>query len=302
MRSLNPDHLKTLTEVVQLESFTRAAKRLNLSQPAVSLQIRELEARLGVRLVDRMGKRAYATAAGRELIDHARRINSEMETALASMRRHKEGWLGRVRLGASTTALIYHLAPVLQRLRLEQPNIDLLVTSGTTSAVVERILRNEIDLGVVSLPVVERMVEVTPLKEERLVAIFPAGMPDIPDEITPADFAQLTLILEHARAHVKMLIIDWLSRSGFEPRPAMELDNMEAVKRMVAAGLGASIIPAGAIGDVARDADIAVRELCPPLSRTLALVRRRNKPEDTALRRVREAILKLRDAPASERA
>ena len=94
MRSLNPDHLRALTEVVAQGSFTRAAKRLNLAQPTVSLQIRELEMRLGVRLVDRMGKRAFATAAGRELIEHAQRIAHESERLLAAMRRHRDGWLG----------------------------------------------------------------------------------------------------------------------------------------------------------------------------------------------------------------
>ena len=79
MRGLNPDHLRAFAEVVAQASFTRAAKRLNLAQPTVSIQIRELETRLGVRLIDRLGKRAFATAAGRELLEHARRIAEENE-------------------------------------------------------------------------------------------------------------------------------------------------------------------------------------------------------------------------------
>ena len=146
-----------LSEVVAQGSFTRAAKRLNLAQPTISLQIRELETRLGVRLVDRMGKRAFATAAGRELIEHAQRISEETDQLLAAMRRHRDGWLGQVRIGSSTTALIYHLPPVLARLRKEHPNIELVVTTGTTTGVVERMLRNEIDLGIVSLPINERL-------------------------------------------------------------------------------------------------------------------------------------------------
>src|SRR5262245_17324303 len=133
MRGLNPDHLSTLSEVVAQGSFTRAARRLNLAQPTVSLQVRELETRLGVRLIDRLGKRAFATAAGRELIEHAGRIASEQERLLAAMRRHREGWLGQVRIGSSTTALIYHLPPLLQQLRSSQPKIELTVTTGTRS-------------------------------------------------------------------------------------------------------------------------------------------------------------------------
>lgn len=293
MRGLNPDHLRALTEVVAQGSFTRAAKRLNLAQPTISLQIRELETRLGVRLIDRLGKRAFATAAGRELIAHADRMQQETDRLLATMRRHRDGWLGRVRIGSSTTALIYHLPPVLQRLRLKHPNIELVVTTGTTSGVVERILRNEIDLGVVSLPISERLLDIVPLKSEPLVAIFPASVANLPARATPQSVLQYPLLLEFARAHVRAMIIDWLSVDNTEPRPAMELDNLEAVKRMVASGLGASIVPAASITDADDRTNLAVRPLKPALSRTLALVQRRDKPSDPGLQHVRDALMTL---------
>src|SRR5687767_3841420 len=106
MRGLNPDQLRALTEVVELGSFTAAARRLNLTQPAISLQIRQLEERLGLTLVERLGKRAYATAPGRELVEHAQRMAREADAALAAMRRYHEGWLGRVRVGTLVSALI----------------------------------------------------------------------------------------------------------------------------------------------------------------------------------------------------
>jgi DNA-binding transcriptional LysR family regulator len=293
MRSLNPDHLRTIAEVVAQGSFTRAAKRLNLAQPTVSLQVRELEARLGVRLVERLGKRAFATAAGRELIEHGTRIAGETERLLAAMRRHREGWLGRVRIGSGTTALIYHLPPVLQALRTGHPNIDLVVTTGTTSGVVERILRNEIDLGVVSLPISERMLDTVALKREPLVAIL-CSQARVPARVTPQLLLEHPLILEFARAHVRAMIVEWLSVGGVEPRPAMELDNLEAVKRMVAAGLGASIVPAAAVSRAELDRGLVARPLKPALTRTLALVQRRDKPGDGALQAVRAALLSLK--------
>ena len=81
MRSLNLDQLRALTEVAALGSFSAAARRLNLTQPAISLQIRELEARWGLRLIERLGKKTQATAPGLQLIEHARRIASECEAA-----------------------------------------------------------------------------------------------------------------------------------------------------------------------------------------------------------------------------
>jgi DNA-binding transcriptional LysR family regulator len=293
MRSVNPDHLRALAEVVAQGSFTRAAKRLNLAQPTISLQIRELELRLGVRLVDRMGKRAFATAAGRELIEHAERLAREGERLLAAMRRHRDGWLGQVRIGSSTTALIYHLPPVLARLRKEHPNIELVVTTGTTTGVVERMLRNEIDLGVVSLPINERVLDLVPLMTEPMVAIFSDRTEGLPSKVTPQYLLQHTLILEYTRAHVRALIMGWLAGDGAEVRPAMELDNLEAVRRMVAAGLGASIVPAAVVSEPHAGSDIVARPLEPALTRTLVLAQRRDKPSDPALAHVREALLSL---------
>ncbi len=296
MRALNPDHLRTLSEVVAQTSFTRAARHLNLAQPTVSLQVRQLEARLGVRLIDRLGKRAFATAAGRELIEHARRIAQENERLIAAMRRHRDGWLGQVRVGSSTTALIYHLPPLLKQLRASQPNIELVVTTGTTNSIVERIIRNEIDLGVVSLPVNDRLLDVAPLISEPLLAIFAAGVRGLPARITPQYLRKHPLLLEFARAHVRTMIIDWLSIEGVEARPAMELDNLEAVKRMVAAGLGTSIVPSAAVSKENARNDLVARPLRPALTRTLALIQRRDKVGDPALQHVRAALINLRAA------
>ena len=295
MRDLSLDQLQALQTVVATASFSAAARRLNLSQPAVSTQIRELEKRFGVRLVERLGKRAFATVAGNDLLAHALRISEQADAIVAAARRRREGWLGRIRVGASTTALIYHLPPVLQRLRAEYPNMELIVTTGTTTGVVERLMRNELDAGVVSLPLDERALAVTPLRREPLVAIFPAAIGMLPVEVTPRSLLQYPLILEYARAQVRALIMDWLSVDGVAPRPAMELDNLEAVKRMVAAGLGVSIVPEAAAADAAPA--IAVRPLLPALSRTLAYIERRAKPDEPALRIVRDALLALR-APA----
>ncbi len=294
MPDLSLDQLQALQAVVAAASFSAAARQLNLSQPAVSTQIRELEKRFGVRLVERLGKKAFATAAGHDLVAHAQRISEQADAIMAAARRRREGWLGRIRVGASTTALIYHLPPVLQRLRAEYPNIELIVTTGTTSGVVERLMRNELDAGVVSLPIDDRSLAVTPLRVEELVAIFPATIAMLPVEVTPRSLLQYPLILEYARAQVRTLIIDWLSVDGVAPRPAMELDNLEAVKRMVAAGLGVSIVPQAAASDAGPG--IAIRPLLPGLSRTLAYIERRNKGDEPALRIVRDAVMSLQGA------
>lgn len=295
MRGLNLDQLQALIDVVELGSFSAAARRLNLTQPAVSLQIRELEKRVGVQLIERLGRRAFATAAGRELIDHARRMKADAERALAAMRRYKDGAAGRVHVGTGVTALTYLLPEILRRLRRSHPDIELVITTGTTQGVVERMLTNEIDLGFVTLPVDETIFEAVSVRRDPLLALLPPQAKNVPATVSAARLAQYPLILEHERANHSRIGRRWLQAAGFDGRPAMEIDNMEAIKQLVAAGLGASIVPTSALNRGGSERSYVARPLSPAVERTLAVIRRRDKPDDKALSVVRDALLSLRD-------
>jgi len=292
MRSLNLDQLRALLRVVELGSFSAAARQLNLTQPAVSLQIRELERRFGVRLIERLGKRAHTTAPGATLVEAARKIFHECELADAAMRRYRDGWIGRVQIGATNTMLVHVLPPILRELSREHPGIDLHVTNMPTRESVERILQNRLDLALVTLPVQKRHLRITPLLPERLVAIFPAGTRGLPDEVTPEFAARQPLLMEHTGGAVYALVVRWLSGLGSLPRPPMHLGTIEALRSAVASNLGMSIVPEIVVAGHAPG--IIVRPLRPQLSRTLALIEHRNKPNEPALEIVRNALLALR--------
>jgi DNA-binding transcriptional LysR family regulator len=292
MRSLNLDQLRTLTEVAALGSFSAAARRLNLTQPAVSLQIRELESRWGLPLIERLGKKAFATAPGRELIAHARRIAAACEATEAAMRGLREGSIGRVRISATLTALMYDLPPILRRLRMEHPRIDLMVTNMPTREAVEGVVQNTIDLGLVTLPVKSSLLRVTPLLPQMCVAIFPATMPGIPAVVTPQYLSRQPLVLEHDRGALYQLIMQWLSRHLPLGRQPMSVGIVEAAKQAVASGLGVSIVPDVSVA--AHSADIVVRPLKPALPCTLALIERKSKAGGVAIEIVRTALLSLR--------
>jgi DNA-binding transcriptional LysR family regulator len=295
MRSLNLDQLRTLIEVIDLGSFSAAARRLNLTQPAVSLQVRELELRFGVKLVERLGRTTHATVPGRELIEHGRRIFRECDNAMSGMRRYRDGWIGRVNVGTTNTAMTYELPPVLRRLRQEHPGIDLQVMNMPTCEIVEALIQNRIDLGLVTLPVDDPQLKVTPLCRNSLVAILPTGTPDIPDVITPEYAAQQSMVLEHTRGAVYGLVMQWLSKQLPLPLAPMHLGTVEAMKKVVGQGLGMSIVPDVAVADATPD--VVVRPLSPPARCTLALAEHRCKPNEPALEIVRNALLGLKDAP-----
>src|SRR5262249_41880127 len=133
MRSLNLDQLRAFVEVVERGSFTVAAKELNLTQPAVTHQVQELERRFQVALVERFGKRAYLTQAGEKLIEHARNLLDEDSRTHVAMRRFGDGWLGRVRVGTSMTVLMYVLPPILRQLKTDHPQLEIKLKAGLTT-------------------------------------------------------------------------------------------------------------------------------------------------------------------------
>ena len=291
MRSLNLDQLRALSEVVQHGSFSAAARRLNLTQPAISLQVRELERRFGVRLIERMGKQAHPTAPGRELVEAARRILRECDLADAAMRRFRDGLVGRVHVGTTLTALTYRLPPVLRRLRLDHPGIDLHVTQMPTRDSVENVIQNRVDFALVTLPVENSLLRITPLRNEALVAIFAAGARDVPDMVTPDYVVRQPLLMEHTAGAVHALVRGWLSGQAPLPRTTMHLGTIEALKTAVAADLGMSIVPEVAVSDQPRG--LIVRPLSPALPFTLAMIERSDMPREPALGIVRDALLTL---------
>jgi len=295
MRSLNLDQLRALETVVELASFTGAARQLNLSQSAVSVQIRELEERLGVRLVERLGKKAYATAAGREVIEHARRISAETDALETAMRRQRDGWLGRVHIGSTLTGLMYLLPPVLKKIQTEHPGIDLLMTNAGTNGMIEGVANNTMDLALATMPIEDSRLSITPLRAGPMVAILPAQTRGVPKEVTPDYVEQQFLVLETGA--VSERVLEWLSADRPRvPRLSTRVSEVEAVKVVVGAGIGMAIVPE--ISVMRPSDDIIVRPLNPPLIRRLALIHHRNKPEDPAFRIVRDAMMKLSNIPA----
>lgn len=296
MRSLNLDQLRAFVEVVAHGSFTAAAKELNLTQPAVTHQVQELERRLNVALVERLGKRAHLTEAGEKLLEHARHLLDEDSRTRVDMRRFADGWLGRVRIGTSMTVLMYLLPPLLRRLKTDHPQLEINLKAGLTAATLEALSANKLELGLCALPVEDPAFDVTPLFSDELVAILPASTPRIPKKVTPAFLAQIPLILTHPNSALRRTANEWLTQNGSRPKPVMEFDNVEAIKSVVAVGLGASLVPSLSLGaGHVSKSNMEVRPLSPRVARKVGLVRLRGKRDTEAMRLVTEAILTLRD-------
>jgi DNA-binding transcriptional LysR family regulator len=296
MRGLNPDHLRTFADVIELGSFSAAADRLSLTQPAVSLQVRQLERRLGVRLIERVGRRAAPTAAGLDLLDHVRNVDAALTAALDAMAFHASGTAGRVRLATGATACIHVLPPVLRSLRDRFPSLEIVVSTGNTTQILRSLEDNRVDVGLVTLPAPGRMFQVTPVIDDEYVVVFAADMA-MPSAATAAALTKVPVVLYAPGAHTRRAVDDWFMRAGLALKPVMELGSVEAIKKLVEAGLGCGVLPRMAITADDRRGRLAIRPLTPRLYRKLGIVLRRDKPLNRGLREVVGAIAGLARKP-----
>ena len=294
MRRLSLDQLHAVVEVVRLGSFSAAARSLNLTQPAVSLQVREIEDRLGVQLIERLGKRAFATAAGAELIERAHRIEREVDDAIDAMRRRRDGGRARIRIGTGGSILAHLMPPVLRALRRSHPHIEIVVMTGTTDEIAARVARNDLDIALVTLPVVERAVTVVLVRSDPMVAVLPPSEQDAPPALDAATLGRYPLIFDSTGATMHQIARGWFRAAGVEPRAAMELGHA-AMRNLISAGLGASILPIEAVLSDASNAPVVLRPLEPALTRTLAIIHHWDKGDDPAFVQVRDALLAIRD-------
>jgi DNA-binding transcriptional LysR family regulator len=296
MRSLNLDQLETFAAVIELGSFSAAAARLNLTQPAISFQIRQLERRLGLRLVERVGRKARPTAAGLDLLPHVQQIDTAVASAVKAMVYHTQGIAGRVRLGTGATACIYLLPTLLSELRRRFPLLEIVVRTGNSPDILRALEDNSLDVALVTLPAPGRMFSVEKLLDDEIVAVFPPGL-DPPHSVSPSALAALPVLLYEPGGNARRVVDDWFGRAGVALKPVMELGSIEAIKELVAAGLGCGLLPRLATREGEGGA-VAVRSLAPLLNREIGVVLRRDKVPDHGLRELVRGLMTLKTPEA----
>ena len=282
--------LRTFLEVIRSGSISAAARALNVTQPAASQQLHALERTLGVRLVERAAGRVIATAAGASVLGPARRAAEAAEEAAAAARAHRGGGAGRVRLGTGASACIYLLPPALAALRRRMPGLEVVVATGNTPEMLERVAEGELDAALVTLSGrTPRTLSVRPLFVDPLLALLPAALaPPGRAGLTPAALGAQPLILYERGGATREIIDAWFRRAGLMPRPVMELGSVEAIKVLVAGGFGASLLPRLALEHSVKGTVLAA--LKPGLHREIGIVLRREKVMERGLRLLIEEL------------
>lgn len=276
--------LRTFLAVVEAGSVSSAARLLKLTQPAISQQLRELERGLRVRLLDRASGRMITNAAGAALVEPARRAIAAAEDAVAAVAEHGQGETGRLRLGTGATACIHLLPPVLQRVKEAMPRLVVTVAIGNTAEILPRLEAGDLDVVLATLPVpASRALSTTRLMADPLLALLPtAGILPGDGPITAKALKAWPLILYEEGGNTRAATDAWFRHAGVTPEPVMALGSVEAIKMLVASGLGAAVLPALALSEP--PPGTLIRPLRPAVSRSLGCVLRKEKVLDRGLR------------------
>lgn len=270
MREINLDRLRTLLTVARLGSFAAAAQALHLAPPTVTLHVAELEARLGTPLLLRGRRRVTPTAAGRVLVERGSALLGNLDDLLGEVQRHARGRSGRVRIGASTGAIAHHLPKALAALGADHAGIEVQLSITTSAQALAGIAAGTLDLGIVALPQPRQPgVVLRAWRRDAVRAVLPAAWA-APRRVTPAWLAARPLLLNDASTHLHRLTSAWFAAAGLQPQARLALNYNDAIRSLVAAGWGASLLPQED-ADALPDPRLALRPLSPPLWRPLGL-------------------------------
>ena len=237
------EQLKTFLEVWHQKSFSRAAERLRITQPAVSAQISSLEREVGERLFDRKGGKVTFTAAGRvfePFAEHALDCQRHLLMMVSEQRRSPRG---EVSISAQESTSLYVLPEVFADFKKHYPKVALKIARGEKSRTIEALLSREVDFGIVSLPVTDQRFIVETIHEDELVLTIPKGHPLCGVRSTgPKEIVKYSFLLPK-QGRQRDLILNIFRMHDVYPKAVMEVESSELMKRFIGAGLGIGFLP-----------------------------------------------------------
>jgi len=233
--------LKIFCEVYKQRGYSTAARKLSLTQSAVSQQIKTLETEIGTALFHE-GERSMPTAAGDYLFGEAVLILAHIDDMLAGVRSAGGVGGGRVRFGMIDVAAIELMPKVLKSFKRDYPDVELESDVRTSGELIERVLSNELDCAVVVVNRLEDGLESRTIYEDSITAIVPEGSHLAKKEISIADLKGEPLILYPAASHSRILIDEIFSEVGIVPAVSMEVHYPAAIISLVAEGMGVGLI------------------------------------------------------------
>jgi DNA-binding transcriptional LysR family regulator len=294
---VNLDTLRLYCDVVRLRSFSRAAAASGVSQSAASQAIQQLETELDATLLDRSRRPLEPTAEGRGFYDACRGLLAGFEKARADLAASRQRVEGTVRVAAIYSVGLHDMSRHMQPFMAAFPNARVLLECLHPHKVVEAVLNDEADLGILSYPAPSRALEVLPLREEPMVVVTHPSHPLARRRrVSPADLDGARFVAFDHDLPIRRAIDRTLKQHGVKVDVAMEFDNVETIKQAIGIAAGISILPAPTVQKESEIKTLAAVELAlPGLVRPVAIIHRRGRHLTTAVSRF---IAQLRDDDA----
>ena len=306
MKNVTFRQLRVFTEVARKLSFVRAAEVLHLTPPAVTMQVKELEAAVGLPLFDRQGRTISLTTTGEYFLVYAKRLISTLKDAEDAMARFKRVEAGLLNIGLVSTAK-YFIPRLLARFREEHPGIEVrLQVMGNREQLLALLHGNEIDLAVMGRPPKEMATSAEPFAAHPLVFVCPPDHPLLRSEhVTVQALEAFPFIVREPGSGTRKAMEDFFREHRITPRISMEMSSNETIKQAVMAGMGISFLSLHTMGLELRSELLHIIEVeGTPIMRTWNLVRLLSKLLSPAAEAFRyylieegEPYLREHDAP-----
>jgi DNA-binding transcriptional LysR family regulator len=240
--------LEIVRMVADTGSFTAAARRLHVSQSAVSRQVLLLEDELKEPLFLRLGRKVRLTNAGETLLQLSRRVLTDIRDTTATIVEHHTTLSGTVQLGGGMTVCLHVFPALLKEYRRRHPDVEVKLTTGGTPYLVERLRAGAVDVALLTLPVEGAdLMQVPVMREELLLVTHPSHPLSRQRRITPRDLDGQPFVLFERGSNTRRVIDDLFLRERIQPRIVMETENAEILKALVSIGMGNTIIPYQAV-------------------------------------------------------
>jgi len=272
------DQLETFLEVARHASFSRAAEKRFRTQPAISSQIRSLEDEVGAKLFDRSGGKVSLTAAGKAFQEYVERTLDSRKAMLVTIAEMEHIPRGEIVVGANEGTCLHILPLVFADFKKQYPDVSVNIKRSDYARILESVIDNTVDFGVVSLPVTDNRLTVVLIHRDELIIIAPLRHPlSKAKSATITEVAKFPLVVPKL-GHTRDAIEDLFHERRLKPNYTMELDSSELLKRFVAAGVGVGFIARSNVAeDVLAKALAAIPIADAQVRRDLALVFRRDK-------------------------
>ncbi|MGR3781674.1 MAG: LysR substrate-binding domain-containing protein [Albimonas sp.] len=297
MANVTLRQLRYFEALARLRHFGRAAEACAISQPALSVQMKELEALLGAPLVERGAREIRLTRLGEALAPRARDVLRAVDEIEDLARASQRPFAGRLALGVIPTVAPYLLPALMTELAKAWPEMEVRPRETVTGTLVRDLLDGRLDAAIVALPISEPALAETPLFREEFVLVRPqadAGRP-----VPSADsLREMRLLLLEEGHCFRDQALSFCGMASGPPRDLMEGSTLATLVQMVAVGIGVTLIPEMAVPVETASAPVSVARLSPPRpTRTIGMVWRRSSPLADQLERI--ALQVRRCAPAA---